>query len=59
MKGSLSIQNVTLAYGKGDKRVLALDGISFEVEPNEFTVIVGVLAWAVVRLQHTSEEQAA
>ena len=41
MKGSLSIQNVTLAYGKGDKRVLALDGISFEVEPNEFTVIVG------------------
>ncbi|PZF76167.1 ABC transporter ATP-binding protein [Aestuariivirga litoralis] len=41
MKGSLSIRNVTLTYGKGEKRVLALDGISFEVEPNEFTVIVG------------------
>ncbi|MFO1130709.1 MAG: ABC transporter ATP-binding protein [Hyphomicrobiales bacterium] len=40
-KGSLSIQDVTLTYGKGDKRVLALDGISFEVQPNEFTVIVG------------------
>ena len=41
MKGSLSIQDVTLTYGKGEKRVLALDGISFEVKPNEFTVIVG------------------
>ena len=40
-KGSLSIQNVSLTYGKGEKRVLALDGISFEVRPNEFTVIVG------------------
>lgn len=41
MKGSLSIQDVTLTYGKGERRVLALDGISFEVQPNEFTVIVG------------------
>ena len=41
MKGSLSVQGVTLIYGKGDKQVLALDGISFEVKPNEFTVIVG------------------
>jgi NitT/TauT family transport system ATP-binding protein len=41
MKGSLSIQDVTLTYGKGEKSVLALDGISFEVKPNEFTVIVG------------------
>jgi NitT/TauT family transport system ATP-binding protein len=41
MKGSLSVQDVTLTYGKDDKKVLALDGISFEVKPNEFTVIVG------------------
>jgi NitT/TauT family transport system ATP-binding protein len=40
-KGSLSIKNVSLVYGKGEKQVLALDGISFEVRPNEFTVIVG------------------
>jgi NitT/TauT family transport system ATP-binding protein len=41
LKGSLSIRNVSLTYGAGDKSVLALDGISFEVRPNEFTVIVG------------------
>ncbi|WP_421695310.1 ABC transporter ATP-binding protein [Aestuariivirga sp.] len=41
VKGSLSIQNVTLIYGKGEKQVLALDGISFDVRSNEFTVIVG------------------
>ena len=40
-KGSLSIQTVSLTYGSGVKQVLALDGISFEVRPNEFTVIVG------------------
>ena len=40
-KGSLSIQAVSLTYGSGAKQVLALDGISFEVRPNEFTVIVG------------------
>ncbi len=40
-KGSLSIQNVALTYGKAEKRVVALNGISFEVRPNEFTVIVG------------------
>jgi NitT/TauT family transport system ATP-binding protein len=41
LKGSLSISNVSLLYGAGAKSVLALDGISFEVRPNEFTVIVG------------------
>ena len=41
MKGNLSVEDVTLTEGKGDKKVLALDGISFEVKPNEFTVIVG------------------
>ncbi len=40
-RGSLSIQNVSLSYGKAEKRVLALDGISFEVRSNQFTVIVG------------------
>lgn len=40
-KGSLSVQNVSLSYGKAERRVLALDGISFEVRSNEFTVIVG------------------
>jgi len=40
-RGSLSISKVSLTYGKGEKRVLALDGISFDVRSNEFTVIVG------------------
>ena len=39
--GMLSVDAVSLTYGTGAKRVLALDGISFEVRPNEFTVIVG------------------
>lgn len=37
----ITIQDVTLRYGKGDKTVLALDGISLDVKPNEFAVIVG------------------
>lgn len=41
LKGSLSVSNISLTYGTGEKSVLALDGISFEVRPNEFTVIVG------------------
>jgi len=40
-KGSLSADNVSLIYGTGDKQVMALDGLSFDVKPNEFTVIVG------------------
>ena len=40
-KGRLSVDAVSLTYGTGTKSVLALDGISFEVRPNEFTVIVG------------------
>ena len=39
MKGSLSIQDVTLTYGKGEKSVLALDGISFEVTANRLYVV--------------------
>ena len=41
LKGTLSVSTISLTYGTGDKSVLALDGISFAVRPNEFTVIVG------------------
>ncbi|QKD05146.1 ABC transporter ATP-binding protein [Mesorhizobium loti] len=37
----IAIDNVVLRYGTGDNAVLALDGISFHVVPNEFCVIVG------------------
>lgn len=40
-KGNLSINGVSLIYEAGAGSVMALDGISFEVRPNEFTVIVG------------------
>jgi NitT/TauT family transport system ATP-binding protein len=40
-KGNLSVNGVSLVYEAGAGSVLALDGISFEVRPNEFTVIVG------------------
>jgi NitT/TauT family transport system ATP-binding protein len=40
-KGNLSVNGVSLIYEAGAGSVLALDGISFEVRPNEFTVIVG------------------
>jgi NitT/TauT family transport system ATP-binding protein len=41
LKGSLSVRDVSLIYGTGPKSVKALDGVSFDVRPNEFTVIVG------------------
>lgn len=37
----IGVDNVTLRYGTGDNAVLALDGLSFHVAPNEFCVIVG------------------
>ncbi|RWC50540.1 ABC transporter ATP-binding protein [Mesorhizobium sp.] len=37
----IGVDNVALRYGTGDNAVLALDGISFHVAPNEFCVIVG------------------
>lgn len=37
----ITITDVTLRYGSGAKTVLALDGISLDVKPNEFAVIVG------------------
>jgi NitT/TauT family transport system ATP-binding protein len=39
--GGLTVNAVSLRYGNGPKSVLALDGVSLEVRPNEFTVIVG------------------
>jgi NitT/TauT family transport system ATP-binding protein len=40
-KGSLSIRQVSLTYRTGRQSVQALDGVTFDVKPNEFTVIVG------------------
>ncbi|MEF2074160.1 ABC transporter ATP-binding protein [Consotaella aegiceratis] len=37
----ISIDDVSLRYGAGRNTVLALDGVSFRVERNEFCVIVG------------------
>ena len=37
----IDIKDVVLRYGKGENAVLALNGISFHVERNEFCVIVG------------------
>ena len=40
-KGSLSVRSVSLVYRSGRQSVQALSDVSFEVKPNEFTVIVG------------------
>jgi NitT/TauT family transport system ATP-binding protein len=37
----ITVTEVTLRYGSGAKTVLALDGLSLAVKPNEFAVIVG------------------
>ncbi len=37
----ITITDVSLRYGSGAMTVLALDGISLDVKPNEFAVIVG------------------
>ncbi len=37
----ITVTDVTLRYGSGAKTVLALDGLSLDVRPNEFAVIVG------------------
>ncbi len=37
----ITVTDVTLRYGNGPKTVLALDGLSLSVRPNEFAVIVG------------------
>lgn len=37
----ITVADVTLRYGSGAKTVLALEGLSLAVQPNEFAVIVG------------------
>ena len=37
----ITVTDVTLRYGSGAKTVLALEGLSLDVKPNEFAVIVG------------------
>jgi NitT/TauT family transport system ATP-binding protein len=37
----ITVDNVSLRYGKGDNAVLALNGLSLDVSPQEFCVIVG------------------
>ncbi|MEW5869348.1 MAG: ABC transporter ATP-binding protein [Chloroflexota bacterium] len=37
----IRIEEVTKIYGKGDVQVKALDGISMQVQPNEFVAIMG------------------
>lgn len=37
----ITVSDISLRYGSGTKTVLALDGISLNVKPNEFAVIVG------------------
>ncbi len=38
---ALSITDLRKSYGKGSNQVVALDGVSFEVNEGEFTVILG------------------
>jgi len=37
----LSVENLSKAYGQGDTRVVALDGVEFRAESGEFVCIVG------------------
>ena len=37
----LSIQNVSKIYGRGPGRVVAVDGVSLEIQPGEVTLILG------------------
>lgn len=37
----LKVEKLTKVYGKGDNKVIALDGVSFSVDKGEFVAIVG------------------
>ena len=37
----LKVEKLTKVYGKGDNKVVALDGVSFSVDKGEFVAIVG------------------
>jgi putative ABC transport system ATP-binding protein len=37
----IKIENITKIYGKGDAEVRALDGVSLEIQENEFVAIMG------------------
>ncbi|MFG2058240.1 ABC transporter ATP-binding protein [Micromonospora sp. NPDC048930] len=39
--GSVALRGVTKVYGQGGSAVLALDGVSLDVEPGEFVCLVG------------------
>ncbi|MGR6321955.1 ABC transporter ATP-binding protein [Micromonospora soli] len=39
--GSVALREVTKVYGQGGNAVLALDGVSLDVEPGEFVCLVG------------------
>lgn len=41
MKNIVELKNVTKAYGEGEHRLLAADGISFRIGEGEFVVILG------------------
>ena len=39
--GSVALRGVTKVYGQGEHAVLALDGVSLDVDPGEFVCLVG------------------
>lgn len=41
MKNNIKVENLRKVYGKYDSKVVAIDGISLEIEPKKFTAIVG------------------
>jgi NitT/TauT family transport system ATP-binding protein len=40
-KGHIELQNLSMAFGSGHRRVLAVDQVSLQVKPGEFVSIIG------------------